>query len=57
MGDSNYKQSTETGRSAAAVAREETGIRLPGDHYQGNKDLLKLTVVLTAQLHEYIKSH
>lgn len=48
--ESNYRQSTETGRIEAAGAREEMGCRLPGDPYQGNKGILKLSLVVTAQL-------
>lgn len=53
--DSNYRRSTETGRVEAAGAGEETGCRLPGDPDQGNKGILKLSVVVTAQLCEYTK--
>lgn len=56
MTTTNYRQSTETGRVEAAGAREETGCRLPGDPYQGNKGILKLSVVVTAQLCEYTKA-
>lgn len=47
----------DTGRIVAAEAREETGCRLPGDHYQDDRDILKLIVVVTSQLCEYTKSH
>lgn len=50
MTTTNYRQSTETGRVEAAGAREEMGCRLPGDPYQGNKGILKLSVVVTTQL-------
>lgn len=36
---------------------EKTGCRLPGGHYQGIKDVLKLMLVAAAQLCEYTKNH
>lgn len=54
--DSNYRRSTETGRVEAAGTWEETGCRLPGDPDQGNKGILKLSVVVTAQLCEHTKA-